>query len=67
MNETTKDVIQTGKAYVQVIRGFKVLEPKAKWFERMLIKLLRKTYQQRLRYLIVALPTDIGEQILKGE
>ena len=55
------------EALVWCLRGFDVLEPKGKWFERLLISVLRKSYQQRLRHLIEILPGDMGDEILKGE
>jgi len=56
-----------GKSLVWCLRGFDILYPKAGWFERLLISVLRKSYQQRLRHLIEILPGDLGDQILKGE
>ena len=49
---------------MQAIKAINVLEPKTGWFERMLIRLLRKSCQQRLRYLVGVLPTDISDEIL---
>jgi hypothetical protein len=46
MNDVEKSVVIYGKALTQAIKAFDVLEPKAGWFERMLIKLLRKSYRQ---------------------
>lgn len=64
MNEVSTDVIKTALAYAQAIRAFQILEPKAKWFEKMLIRLLRKSYQQRLRYFMLVLPSEIMDEIL---
>lgn len=62
--DTTREVIRYGQGLVNVLRGFKALEAKASWFERLLIKLLRTTYQRRLREIIGVVPAEIGDQIL---
>lgn len=65
-NETAERVAEYGKALAAVLRGFQVLESHAGWFERQLIRLLRATYQQRLRYLVGVLPPEVSEEILKN-
>lgn len=65
--DVTQEIIKTGKAYAQAIRAFDVLEPKAGWFEKIQIKLLRYSYRQRLRHLVLVLPSDIAEEILRKD
>ena len=53
-----------GRALVKILQAFDVLEPKARWFERLLIKLLRGTYRQRLRAIVSVVPGEVGDEIL---
>ncbi len=39
--DTRSDITEYGRALVKLLLGFDTVEPKAKWFERLLIKLLR--------------------------
>ncbi len=67
MSETTETVIEYAQVLVAALRTFDVLESRAGWFERLLIRLLRATYRQRLRVIIEAMPGDVGDRILKGD
>lgn len=58
-------ILRYGRALVAALRAFEVLESRAGWFERLLLRLLLATYRQRLRYLVVTLPVEVGEEILK--
>lgn len=60
-------LIKYARALAQAIRAFRVLEAKADWRERLLISILRRSYQERLRVLIVALPAEVAEEILRDE
>ena len=66
MTDVEKSVITYGKGLTQAIKAFDVLEPEAGWLERLLIKLLRKSYRHRLRHFVGTLPSDISDEILKG-
>lgn len=59
-------VLRYGRALAAALRAFAVLESRAGWFERLLLRLLRATYRQRLRYLVATLPGEVGDEILKG-
>ena len=59
--------IEQARALAAAVRAFRVLEPEAGWFERWLIRILRASYQQRLRHLVAVLPGDVAEEILRGE
>ena len=64
-NKTVVDsVVIYGQALAQALRAFEVLETRAAWFERVLIKLLRLTYRQRLRYIVAELPSDLADEVL---
>ncbi len=64
ISNPTETVITYGKALASAIRAFRVLETKANWFERMLIKLLRASYQKRLRVMVGTLPSEVAEEII---
>ena len=57
------EVLAYGQALIKILQGFDIVEPKAAWFERFLIKLLRITYRQRLRSIVELVPPEIGNQI----
>lgn len=61
------DLTKYARALTQAIRAFRVLEAKANLFERLLISTLRKSYQDRLRELIMILPAEVAEEILRDE
>ncbi len=67
MSETTETVFEYAQALVAALRTCGVLESRAGWFERLLMRLLRATYRQRLRVIIEAVPGDVGDRILKGD
>lgn len=60
-------LIKYAHALVAAIRAFRVLETEANRFERLLISILRRSYQERLRALIVVLPAEVAEEILRDE
>ena len=64
-NQTISTVVAYGQALADAIRAFRILEPKAGWFERLQIRLLRATYQQRLRALIAVLPSEVSEEFFE--
>lgn len=66
-NTPRDSAIIHGRAVVSVLRGFEVLEKKAGWFERLLIRILRYSYRQRLRHLLLVLPPDVFEEIIKQD
>lgn len=53
----TQTVTEYGQALLKALQSFAMLEPRATWFERLLIRLLRMTYRHRLRVMVVAYPT----------
>lgn len=61
----TNEVIGYGQALVKILQGFEVVEPRAGWFEKWLIRLLRATYRQRLRTIVGVVPAEISGQILE--
>lgn len=65
MTSPTARVVATGRALAGALRAFETLEPQAGWFERQLIRLLRATYRQRLRYLVATLPPAVSEEFLR--
>lgn len=64
IKDTTQEVIHYGQGLVKILQGFEIVGVKAGWFERLLISLLRTTYQQRLRAIIGVVPSEVGDQIL---
>ena len=66
-DSTEQQVLKYGQALTATLLAFDVLEKKAGWFERLQIRLLRITYRQRLRHLVVSLPSEVAEKILKGD
>lgn len=62
MERETEQIIRYGQALASALRAFVVLEKEAGWFERALIRLLRATYRQRLRYMVGDLPSEISEE-----
>lgn len=65
-NPTRENVIRQGRALAAAIRAFDVLEPKAGFVERWLIRLLRYSYRQRVRYLVDVLPAEVGAEIISA-
>ena len=63
-SDPTSQAIIYGQALAATLRAFPILESRAGWFERQLIRLLRATYRQRLRHLVTVLPPEIADQIL---
>ncbi len=64
MNEK-QQAITYGKALIAVLNAFDMLETKAGWFEKLLIRLLRKTYSQRLRAIVELAPADVSNTIFE--
>lgn len=58
-DNATNTIVAYGRALTSAISAFDVLEQEAGWFERGQIRLLRATYQQRLRYLVITLPPGL--------
>jgi len=54
--DAQESVINYGQGLIKILQGFKIVEPNAGWFERVLINLLQVTYQQRLRAIVGELP-----------
>ncbi|GIK40351.1 MAG: hypothetical protein BroJett011_41840 [Chloroflexota bacterium] len=61
----TNEVIVYGQALAEILQSFDVVEAKAGWFEKLLIRLLRATYRQRLRVIVETVPANIGDQMLE--
>ncbi len=53
-------VITYSKALTQVLKAFDTLEGRANWVERLLIRLLRASYQQRLGYIVKLAPVYVS-------
>ena len=64
-DDTPDEAITYSRALVKALQSYEVLESKAGWFERLLIKLLRTTYRQRLRSIIELAPPEIANQIFE--
>lgn len=64
--DAQESVINYGQGLIKILQGFKSVEPHAGWFERILIKLLRATYQQRLRAIVAEFPPDIVNKVFAG-
>lgn len=64
MDEKEK-ILRYGRALAAAIRAFDVLESNAGWFERPLIRLLRHSYRERLRYLVLVLPGEVADDLLR--
>lgn len=60
----TELVLRYGRALAAALRAFEVLESRAGWFERLLLRLLLATYRERLRYLVATLPAEVGDKLL---
>lgn len=67
MKREAEQAIRYGRALASVLRAFTVLEKEAGWFERLLIRLLRVTYRQRLRYMVGELPPEVSEVFWEKE
>lgn len=65
ISDPTTRVTRYGQALAQAIRAFEVLEPQAGQLERYLIRLLRVTYQRRLRQM-VAVPRGEAKRSAAG-
>lgn len=64
MTDPTKNIVSYGRALAKALKVFDDLEPKAGRFERVLLNILRASYRQRLRHLVLVLPSDLAEAIL---
>ncbi len=53
-------VITYSRALTQVLKAFDILESRANWVERLLIQLLRASYQQRLGYIVKLAPVYVS-------
>ncbi len=53
-------VITYSKALTQALQAFDTLEGRANWVERLLIRLLRASYQQRLGYIVKLTPVCVS-------
>ncbi len=65
--DTTQQAITYGRALVKVLKGFDTLESRASWFERLLTRLLRTTYRQRLRAIVEHAPAKVTNQIFEND
>lgn len=65
--DTTKNIIAYGRALVSAQRAFDALEPRAGRVEKLLIKVLRASYQNRLKHLLLVLPSETSEAILNPD
>ncbi len=64
-NKDSGEVIAYGQALIKILQGFEAVEPQASWFERLLLKLLRATYRQRLRTIVKLAPAEVANQIFE--
>ncbi len=65
--DTKKQAVKYGRALIATLKAFDVLEDRAGWFERLLIRLLRSTYRQRLRAIVEHAPADVSNRIFEDE
>ena len=63
---TATEVVTYGQALAKTLQAFDTLKKKAGWFERLLIRLLRVTYRQRLRSIVELVPAEITNQIFEA-
>lgn len=63
--EGAEHTIEQGRALVRAIEALGVIEPTA-WFERAIASLLLAAYKRRLRAIIGAVPTWMGDCILQA-
>ncbi len=55
--------LKYARAVAIAIEAFRVLRSRATWFERLLISILYRTYQERLRTLLSTLPAEVAEEV----
>jgi hypothetical protein len=62
-----KNIIAYGQALAQALKAFNTLEQKAGLVEQVLLKILKRSYQGRLKHLLLVLPSDLAEAILTSD
>ncbi len=64
-DQLISNVASTGRAYVRLIESTDLLLARNPvWTERLLLRMVRALYPQRLRALVAALPPDVSGEIL---
>jgi hypothetical protein len=60
----TDRIIAQGKALVRATEALGTIEPSG-WFERWQARMLQTAYEERLRAIVAAVPTEKSEGILR--
>ena len=62
------DLLANGRVYVDLVKGAdRLLAGNLAWTERILLRLVRRLYTNRLRKLVLILPPEIANELLKGK
>jgi squalene cyclase len=59
-----ENAIVSGRAIVKIVEGADYLYPHSRRVERLILKIVRWLYRNRLREIIATVPADIGAEIL---
>ncbi len=63
--QLVSNVVSMGRAYVRLVESADVLLARNPvWTERLLLRMVRALYSQRLRQLVATVPPDLSGEIL---